>query len=170
MSPLPIVQPRLPTTVSRTPNSYIFLATDLALLPVALYFTYLVQALPQEPADLLSQALPILPYILLATGGVSLWLGVTRVQLLAYERHALSQTAIVAVTAGLVEALLGTAFGPQVPFGAHVVFALSYLTFMVLARAVLYQLVLAVYRAARPARHVLIYVRVLVINRRATAM
>ena len=143
--------------LSRTQKSYIFLATDLALLPVALYFTYLVQALPQEPADLLSQALPILPYILLATGGVSLWLGVTRVQLLAYERHALSQTAIVAVTAGLVEALLGTAFGPQVPFGAHVVFALSYLTFMVLARAVLYQLVLAVYRAARPARHVLIY-------------
>nr|WP_254682799.1 nucleoside-diphosphate sugar epimerase/dehydratase [Ruegeria sp. PR1b] len=145
------------TGLSRTKKSYIFLGIDVVLLPLALLFTYMVQDQPVAPLTLLGQMLPILPYILLGTTGLSLWLGLPQVQLIAYERHAVGQTAIVALVAAVLEAGFCTVFGPQVPPGVHVVFGLSYLLMMVAARALLYQVVLAIYRRARPRRKVLIY-------------
>lgn len=143
--------------LSRSKKSGVFLGIDLLLLPLALLFTYTVQDQPVAPLTLLGQMFPILPYILIATGGLSYWLGLPQVQLIAYERHAMGQTAVVAVSAAAMEAVLCRIFGPQVPPGVHVVFAISYLIMMVAVRGVLYQIVLAVYRRARPRARVVIY-------------
>ncbi len=143
--------------LSRSQKTCVFLGIDLLLLPLALLFTYTVQDQPVPPVALLGQMLPILPYILIATGALSYWLGLPQVQLIAYERHAVGLTAVVAVSAAAFEAVLCALFGPQVPPGVHVVFATSYLLMMVSIRAVLYQVVLAIYRRARPRARVVIY-------------
>lgn len=143
--------------LTRKQKSAIVLFLDLALVPLALLFTFSVQALPQPPLVLLGQSLITLPYLMLAIAGLSLWLGLPQVQLKSYERHAVGQTVIVAAFAMLAETVLCVLFGPAVPSGTHVVFGISYFLFMVAVRATLYQMVLAIYRRARPGRQVLIY-------------
>lgn len=145
------------TGLSRTQKSYIFLGIDLLLLPLALLFTYAVQDRPTDALALLGQMLPILPYILGLTGALSVWLGLPKVQLIAYEQHAMGLTALVAFGAAAITAGFRQVFGPQVSPGMHVVFALSYLLMMVAMRGVLYQVVLSIYRRARPRARVLIY-------------
>ncbi|MCG7626010.1 polysaccharide biosynthesis protein [Epibacterium sp. Ofav1-8] len=143
--------------LTRQNKATIFLTLDLLLLPVALLFALVLQNMPVSPLVLLGQMLPVLPYILLLAAGLSYWLGLPQVQLIAYERHAVSLTALLATVVAAAEAGLCALFGPELPLGVHVVFGLSYLLMMVAARAVMLQMVLALYRRARPRARVLIY-------------
>ncbi|WP_417475738.1 polysaccharide biosynthesis protein [Leisingera sp.] len=143
--------------LSRRQKSYAFLAVDLLLLPLALLFTFGVQPLPDSPLVTLGQLLPVLPYVLAATAALALWLGLPRVQLNAYERHAAAQSALLAAASALVLALLAATFGPALGPGTFVVFAICYFLFMVVSRAVMLQMVLAIYRRAQPRCRVLIY-------------
>ncbi len=145
------------TGLSRAQKSYVFLGVDLLLLPLALLFTYMVQDRGADVFTLFGEMLPILPYIMIAAGALLMWLGLPRVQLIAYESHAMGQTALVAAFAGVMTGVMCALFGPHVPIGTHVVFATSYLIIMVGVRSVLYQVVLAIYRRARPRARVLIY-------------
>ncbi|NIZ15503.1 nucleoside-diphosphate sugar epimerase/dehydratase [Phaeobacter sp. HF9A] len=143
--------------LSRQQKASIFFTMDLALLPVAFYLALALQEMPVSALVLMGQMLPILPYILLLTAGVIYRLGLSQVQLIAYERHAVSMSALVTVVASGSGALLCSLFGPEIPLGVHVVFGLLYLLMMVGVRAVMLQVVLALYRRARPRRRVLIY-------------
>lgn len=145
------------SALSRRQKSYVFLAVDLALLPLALLFTLGVQPLPDPALATLALLLPVLPYVLAGAAALALWLGLPHVQLNAYERHAAAQSALLAGGAALGLALLAAAFGPPLGPGTYVVFAICYFLFMVVARAAMLQLVLAVYRRARPRCRVLIY-------------
>ena len=62
-------------SLTRRQKAYVFLAIDLALIPLALLFTYAVQALPTPALATLLQALPILPYLLAVAAALSMWLG-----------------------------------------------------------------------------------------------
>lgn len=148
---------KLVEALTRQQKATIFLLLDLVLLPVALLFALMLQNMQTGALVLLGQMLPILPYVLLSAGGLAYWLGLPQVQLISYERHAVGQTVLVAAAAALSAAMLCTLFGPALPHGVHVVFGLSYLLMMVAARALLLQLVLALYRRARPRARVLIY-------------
>ncbi|EBA14586.1 Nucleotide sugar epimerase/dehydratase [Roseobacter sp. SK209-2-6] len=143
--------------LSRKQKSYIFLALDALLCPLALLFTFSVQPLPDPALFTLALMLPVLPYAILAMAGVSLWLGLPRIQLNAYERHAVMLTALVAGLTATVMAMLTSVVGPKLPSGTYVVFGLSYFISMVLARTILLQLVLMIYRRALPRCRVLIY-------------
>jgi len=145
------------TGLSRTQKSYVFVGIDVLLLPLSLLFTYMVQDRGADVWTLFGEMLPILPYIVIATGAVLMWSGLPRVQLAAYESHAMGQTALVAAFAGVLTGVMCALFGPVVPIGTHVVFAISYLILMVGVRSVLYQVVLGIYRRARPRARVLIY-------------
>ncbi|MCG7630358.1 polysaccharide biosynthesis protein, partial [Epibacterium sp. MM17-32] len=148
---------KLVERLTRQNKATIFLTLDLLLLPVALLFALVLQDMPVSPLVLLGQMLPVLPYILLLAAGLSYWLGLPQVQLIAYERHAVSLTALLATVVAAAEAGFCALFGPDLPLGVHVVFGLSYLLMMVAARAVMLQMVLALYRRARPRARVLIY-------------
>ena len=148
---------KLLTSLSRKQKAYVFLSFDLALIPVALLFTYTVQSLPQSAIQTLYQCLPILPYMLVIGAGFSMWLGIPQIQLNDYERHAIGLTAIYAMAMALVSAGLAWLAGLPLPSGTHVIFAISYFLFLVAARAALYQVVLAIYDHAHPRRRVLIY-------------
>lgn len=143
--------------LSRSQKVYVLLAVDLALIPAALLFTYAVQSLPTTAYDTLLQTLPILPYLMLIGAGLSMWLGIPHIQLKAYEHHAVGLTAIFAMLLAGASALLSGFTGLDLPAGTHVIFGISYFLFSVASRAVLYQLVTAVYRRAQPRSRVLIY-------------
>ena len=145
------------SALSRRQKSFVFLAADLLLLPLALLFTLEVQPLPDPALSTLASLLPVLPYVMATAAVLSLWLGLPHVQLIAYERHAAAQSALLAGVSALALALLAAAFGPALAPGTHVVFAICYFLFMVVARAAMLQVVLAVYRRARPRCRVLIY-------------
>ncbi|UWQ43757.1 polysaccharide biosynthesis protein (plasmid) [Leisingera aquaemixtae] len=145
------------SALSRRQKSYVFLAADLALLPLALLFTLQVQPLPDPALATLLSLMPVLPYVLAAAAVMALWLGLPHVQLNAYERHAAVQSALLAGGTALALALLTALFGPALPPGTHVVFAICYFLSMVVARAAMLQLVLMIYRRANPRCRVLIY-------------
>lgn len=143
--------------LSRKQKVAVVLILDLLLLPVALLFTFAVQDLPTAPLVLLKQAAPCLPYAMVAIACSSIWLGLAQIQLKSYERHAVGLTVIVSAIATIVIASFSALVGPNLPVGALIVFGLSYFLFLVAQRTVLYQVVLALYRRARPTRQVLIY-------------
>ncbi|WP_146348388.1 polysaccharide biosynthesis protein [Phaeobacter marinintestinus] len=143
--------------LSRSQKVYVLLAVDLALIPAALLFTYSVQSLPNSAYDTLIQTLPVLPYLMLIGAGLSMWLGIPHIQLKAYEHHAVGLTAIFAMLLAGASALLSGFAGLNLPAGTHVIFGIGYFLFSVASRAVLYQIVTAVYRRAQPRCRVLIY-------------
>ncbi|MDC0660406.1 nucleoside-diphosphate sugar epimerase/dehydratase [Leisingera sp. SS27] len=145
------------SALSRKQKSCVFLAVDLALLPLALLFTLAVQPLPEPPLAILAQLLPLLPYAVAAAAALALWLGLPHVQLNAYERHAAAQSALMAGGSALALAGLTAVFGPPLGPGTHAVFAICYFLSMAAARAAMLQLVLMIYRRARPRCRVLIY-------------
>ena len=143
--------------LSRKQKSYVFLSLDALLCPLALLFTFAVQPLPDPALHTLILMLPVLPYAIVAMAGISIWLGLPGIQLNAYERHALMRTAVLATLTATILAILTYAVGPDLPPGTYIVFGLSYAIFMVMARAVMLQLVMAIYRRASPRCRVLIY-------------
>ena len=143
--------------LSRRQKACFFLALDLALVPMALYFTYVLQPMPLSAGAMMAQTLPVLPYLLLVGLIVSMWLGLPYVQLRAYERHAVWLTGVLSlILAGTLGGLTLLA-GPALPLGTYIMFAISYLMFAVATRALLYQLVVAIYRRGAPRCRVLIY-------------
>lgn len=74
-------------SLTRKQKAWVFLALDLALIPVALLFTYAVQTLPASPVESLLQSLPVLPYLLAIAAGLSIWLGLSNIQLKEFEGH-----------------------------------------------------------------------------------
>lgn len=148
---------RLLSSLTRAQKSYVFLGIDLCLLPCALLFTFAVQSLSAPAGELFASTLPILPYVVALTALGSLRLGLPHVQLNAYERHAVGLTAIVAVLAASTLAVAMVLFGPKLPLGTYVVFGLVYFMALVAARAVLFQVVMSIYRRAQPRCRVLIY-------------
>ncbi|MFV1494194.1 nucleoside-diphosphate sugar epimerase/dehydratase [Phaeobacter sp. JH18-32] len=145
------------SALSRKQKSYIFLAIDLTLIPLALFLTFLVLPLPGSALATLAAMLPVLPYVLALAAAVALWLGLPKVQLNAYERHAVGLTALLASITAAATAGLTLLFGPDLPPGTHVVFATTYFLCLLAARALLYQVVVAIYRRAQPRCRVLIY-------------
>jgi len=143
--------------LSRKQKSYVFLTLDALLCPLALFFTFVVQPLPDPALQTLALMVPVLPYAVLVMAGTSVWLGLYRVKLNAYERHAMMLTALVAVLTATVLALLTYMVGPDLPPGTYVVFGLFYFVFMALARAIMLQLTLVIYRRMQPRCRVLIY-------------
>lgn len=143
--------------LSRKQKSYIFLAIDLALIPLSLLFTLILQPAPVEALHSLVVLLPVLPYVMAVMALASIWLGLPMVQLNAYERHAVGQTAVVAALTAVTLALLTQLFGPRLSPGTYVVFATSLVLFMMATRTLMHQVVLVIYRRAAPRCRVLIY-------------
>lgn len=144
-------------SLTRKQRAWIFLAIDLALIPVALLFTYTVQELPTSPGETLLRSLPILPYLMAFAAGLAFWLGLPGIRLKDFEAHAVRLTAILSAALIGAMAALSAIAGLGLPPGTHVIFGLSYFILVVTGRVVLYQVVTAIYRRAKPRCRVLIY-------------
>ena len=144
-------------SLSRNQRGYVFLVIDVALIPLALLFTYAVQVLPHSPVEMLRLSTPVLPWLILVAVMLSKALGLPNIQLKAYERHAVWLTLIYSVALGGVLAVLAWTEALGLPPGTFVMFGISYFLFVVAMRMLLLQVVVGMYRRAQPLRRVLIY-------------
>ncbi|WP_181893347.1 polysaccharide biosynthesis protein [Falsiruegeria mediterranea] len=142
---------------SRKQKAVVFLAIDLALVPLALLFSCFVQFMPTMPLATFVSLFPILPYLLVLVAAVSSLMGLPSVQLRMYERTAAGRTAVLAILAGLTSAGLVWLAGIRLPYGTHVMFAVSYFIMILATRLVLFHIVSWLYLRAQPRRRVLIY-------------
>jgi len=144
-------------TLSRPQKRAVLLVVDLALVPLALIFTFAVQNPSTGPLEALLITAPILPYLLGAAAAISWALGIPQIRLNAYEIRAVGKTALFALYLSATGAVLARLAGLGLPLGLHVVFGLTFFLFSAASRVVMLQILMALYRRAQPRCRVLIY-------------
>lgn len=144
-------------SLSKSRKRTIMLVGDCILVPVALIFAFAAVDLPGSVTQNLIAYLPVLPYMLAVAIGVSLWFGVSSIQLNAYEAAAVGLTGIMAFYLTCASVTFSNIAGLDLPLGAHLVFGAAYFGLVVVSRAVLLQVVLTLYRRGAPSCRVLIY-------------
>jgi len=135
----------------------IMLSLDSVLIVLAITSALALRGLPGGFAESLTSYLMVLPYVLVAGAGASIWLGVCTIQMNAYETAAIGVTAVLAVILASTSLLASTLMGLAYPFGLHVMFGAIFFSFVVMSRAVLLQVVLTIYRKGAARCRVLIY-------------
>ena len=144
-------------SLSRRHKSAILAGVDCALIPLAFWFALSLQV-PSGPAlDTFMASLAIMPALLLSSLIFSYWLGVSSIQLKDYEASAIGDTAIFSALVTLTGFLLCRFMRIPVPDAVYLVFGIYFFVFSVISRAVLLQIVLAVYRLGTTRCRVLIY-------------
>lgn len=144
-------------SLNRTQKRSVMLVLDLALMPLALLFTFAVQVNTLTPIEGLAGMAPVLPYLVAAAAAISWALGIPQIRLNAYEIRAMGKTALFALYLTATSAVLSRVAGLGLPLGLHVVFGLTFFLLSAAARVVLLQLLMALYRREQPRCRVLIY-------------
>ncbi|ASM73839.1 UDP-N-acetyl-alpha-D-glucosamine C6 dehydratase [Pseudosulfitobacter pseudonitzschiae] len=145
-------------SLSRSQKRNIMLAVDSMLVPLALLLALSLHSSGgQSILSMMLAYLPVLPVFLVISGALSVLLGVSTIQLNAYESAAIGLTGAYSVALVLVSVLLTTAAQIPVTVATHIVFGTSFFIFSVISRAVLLQIVLAIYRRSAVRCRVLIY-------------
>ena len=135
----------------------IMLGLDSVLAVVALLFAFSAAGLPGTLTQQLWHYMPVLPYVLMTGSLVSIWLGVCSIRLNAYETAAIGMTAVFAVFLVITSTITSNVAGLGLPLGVHLIFGAAFFTAVVISRAVLLQVVLAIYRSSTARCRVLIY-------------
>lgn len=144
-------------SLTRKQKSNILLLVDLLLVPLALVFTFGAQAEPMTPLQTFDLVLPILPYLIAISAGLSIAMGICHVQLNAYEGRALMKTGLFSAYLAVSLAVLGELFQLDIALGQCVIFGLSFFLFSAASRVALYQIVVLIYQREIPRCRVLIY-------------
>ncbi|QKS10484.1 polysaccharide biosynthesis protein [Pseudosulfitobacter pseudonitzschiae] len=129
---------------------------DAMLVPIALFFSFSLHANGEALVMMLAY-LPVLPYLLIIGGALSVLMGISTIQLNAYETGAIGLTGAFSVALVIVSYLLTTAARIPITIPTHIVFGISFFIFSIISRAVLLQIVLAIYRRSSLRCRVLIY-------------
>lgn len=135
----------------------IMLSLDSVLIVISVLFALAALGLPGGLIANLPLYFPVLPYVLIIGVGVSIWLGVCSIQLNAYETAAVGMTAVYALFLAITSTIISNIAGLGFPLALHLVFGVVFFASVVVSRAVLLQLVLAIYRRSAPRCRVLIY-------------
>ncbi|SDG82113.1 polysaccharide biosynthesis protein [Sulfitobacter delicatus] len=135
----------------------ILLTVDSVLVILAIISALALRGLPSGLIDALAGYIPVLPYVLIVAAGTSIWLGICSIQLNAYETAAVGVTAVLGIVLAMTSFLVSMVLGVTYPFGVHVMFGAIFFSFVVISRALLLQVVLAIYRKGAARCRVLIY-------------
>lgn len=144
-------------SLSKSQKRHIMLALDACLIPFAAAFSFAALDLPGGVIENMQSYMIILPYMVLAAIGISFWTGICDIQVSGYEAAAVGLTAVFATLLATASLSLSDIAGLGLPFGLHMVFGVVFFCFAVGTRAVLLQVVLAVYRRTSDRCRVLIY-------------
>ncbi|WP_370399541.1 polysaccharide biosynthesis protein [Sulfitobacter sp. JB4-11] len=135
----------------------IMLTLDSGLIILAIVFALAAQGLPGGVLPHLIDYMTVLPYVLIFGVAVSLWLGVCTTQLNSYEGAAIGTTGVFAASLVAISIIMSWIVGLTLPTSVHVVFGAAFFSLVVIARTVLLQVVLAIYRRSSSRCRVLIY-------------
>ncbi len=145
------------TSLTKRNKRVIMLALDSVLVLLSLLFALSVHGLPGTLANNFVLYMPVLPYVLLIGIGVSIWLGVCSIRLNAYETAAIGMTGVFALFLVFSSLTISNIMNTGLPLGVHLVFGAAFFSLVVISRAVLLQVVLAIYRQSKACCRVLIY-------------
>ncbi|MEL6451556.1 MAG: nucleoside-diphosphate sugar epimerase/dehydratase [Pseudomonadota bacterium] len=133
------------------------IAIDATLIPAALFFAFSLQLSTAGAWDMTQAYLPVLPYMLIVAAALSVWLGISSTTLNDYEAGSIGRTAVFSILLAMTSTLLTTASNMALPLSTQIVFGITFFVFSIVSRAVLLQIVLAIYRHGTDRCRVLIY-------------
>ena len=143
--------------MTRTQKQIILLAVDLALVPLALIFTFAVQFSSSDPLIHMLANGPVIGLIMVLAAALSIVLGIPNTRLNAYDMSGIGKTgifaALLAMSAYSVAEIAGLGYG----VGVYVVFGVMFFLLSATARVAMLHLLLALYRRDMPRCRVLIY-------------
>ena len=143
--------------MSRVQKQIVLLAVDLALVPVALAFTLMVQFSDAAPLDHILAIGPVVGLIMVLAAALSIVLGVPNTRLNAYDMSGMGKTGIFAALLALAAYSVGEIAVLGYGIGVYVVFGVMFFLFSVAARVAMLHVVLGLYRRDAPRCRVLIY-------------
>lgn len=135
----------------------VLLAVDVLGAPFALILAFAVQYNDVTPFGLLGRYWLLFPFVAVASGLLSVGLGLTRIKLKSYESKAILTTGAGAFLLSLSLFVFCELLGYPVPPGVAILFGLIHFLGSVAARAVMLQALLWVLRADQPRCRVVIY-------------
>ncbi len=144
-------------SLSRTQKRNLLIAIDAMIIPAALFFAFSLQLSTANAWQMVQSYLPILPYMLLVCAALSVWLGISSTTLNDYEAGSIGRTAVFAGLLAMTSTLLTTAANMPVSLSTQIVFGITFFVFSIISRAILLQIVLAIYRNGTNRCRVLIY-------------
>lgn len=145
------------STLARSTKRGILLFVDIILVPPALLTAMVLQYDDNLAFDNIGQHWLALPLLMVFCGLLTVVLGLHRVQLKAFESHAIGLTALHAVLLGLATAVMDDLAGFGTSFATFINFALIYFFMSIGVRMLMLQILLAIYRRAQPQCRLLIY-------------
>lgn len=145
------------STLPRSSKRRILLLVDILLVPPALVTAMALQSGINGALDNIILHWQALPLLMGFCGLLSVVLGLHRIQLKAFETHAIGLTALHAVLLGLATAVVDDLAGYGTSFATFINFALLYFFMSMGVRMAMLQLLLAIYRQGQPQCRLLIY-------------
>lgn len=144
-------------SLPRSAKQAVLLCLDMALVPVSISLTIFLLSGDFMSLGWLKDHWIAMTLLVAAAAGISVLLGLPRIQLKSYEVSAMGRSAVLAlVLAGLIFVLNNTLETPG-PSSAPLTFAMVYLMLSALCRLMLLQLLLHIYRRDVTGTRVLIY-------------
>lgn len=144
-------------SLSKKQKHVIMLVLDCLIVLAAMGVALVTMGSPGQGVQELLNYLPLLPYLLIFSVALSVWIGVSSIQLNSYEAGAVGLTGLYAVFVTIAATLLSNIAGEGKPFVLHLFFGVILFSMIVISRAILLQLVLAIYRSSTSRCRVLIY-------------
>ncbi len=148
---------KIASTLARSTKRRILLFVDVILVPPALFAAMILQYNDGLAFENMSRHWLALPLLMGFSWLLSVVLGLHRIQLKAFENHAIGLTALHAVLLGLAAAIMDDLAGYGTSFATFINFALLYFFMSVGARMLMLQVLLAIYRHGQPQCRLLIY-------------
>ncbi|MDG1069044.1 MAG: nucleoside-diphosphate sugar epimerase/dehydratase [Sulfitobacter sp.] len=144
-------------SLNKAHKRWIMLALDGVLVLLALLFAFVALDLPGGVWANLRSYMLLMPYMLILAMGISVWFGIHDIQVSAYDATSVGLTAVHAILLTIASITFADIAGLRLPVGLHMVFGVVFFCLAVGSRAVLLQLVLAVYRHSSKRTRVLVY-------------
>jgi len=144
-------------SLTRRHKRGVMLAVDSVSVILATIIAFMLLELPGGFLMALGGYMPILPYLVIVTVICSIWLDVCTVSLNAFDKTAIGITAALALILS-VTSLIATGLSRlDLPIGMHVMLGVIFFALVVISRAAMLQVVLAIYRHSAASCRVLIY-------------
>lgn len=144
-------------SLNKSKKRRIMQVMDALLVPLALLFAFAVLNLEGGMWGNMRSYMLLLPYLVLAAIGISVWIGISDIQVSSYEAASVGLTAVHAIFLTIASIVISDIAGLNLPMGLHMVFGVVFFCLAVASRALLLQVVVAVYRYSSDRTRVLIY-------------
>lgn len=144
-------------SLTRGQKYLIFLTLDLVFVAIAVVVALLLNPLPDSLPPLAPTLALVIPYLLVIAGGLLVALGIPSLQLMEFDGLATLHSASLTVFLSASVSALPWIGGLHVPLSVYLVFSTSLFLMMTLSRALMLQVVTAIYRRGQRMTRVLVY-------------